>query len=63
MFKAYLEEAKKLNVSLAKWQVLDWNSPAIDFYKKYDAEISGDWMNGKLTMQQIEKMNKFLKEV
>ena len=60
LFKAYLEEAKKLNVSLAKWQVLDWNSPAIDFYKKFDAEISKDWLNGKLTKLQIENINKLL---
>ena len=36
------------------WQVLDWNSPAIAFYKKYNSEISNDWLNGKLTKQQIE---------
>ena len=23
------------------WQVLDWNAPAIEFYKKYEADISG----------------------
>ncbi|MEN8786980.1 MAG: GNAT family N-acetyltransferase, partial [Flavobacteriales bacterium] len=37
LFKAYLEEAQKLNVSLAKWQVLDWNEPAINFYEKYNS--------------------------
>ena len=41
-------------------QVLDWNSPAIDFYKKFDAEISKDWLNGKLTKLQIENINKLL---
>ena len=38
------------------WQVLDWNSPAIDFYKKYDAEISKEWLNGNLTKKQIDKI-------
>ena len=39
------------------WQVLDWNTPAIDFYKKYNADISSGWLNGKLTKKQIDKFN------
>ena len=39
LFEAFLEEAKKLDVSLVKWQVLDWNEPAIHFYKKYDVDF------------------------
>ena len=31
---------------------------AINFYKKFDAEISKDWLNGKLTKKQIEDINK-----
>lgn len=30
------------------WQVLDWNEPAIHFYKKYQANIEGDWLNCSL---------------
>lgn len=30
------------------WQVLDWNTPAIDFYKKYNAEFDAGWLNGIL---------------
>ena len=48
LFKAYLEEAQKLNVSLAKWQVLDWNEPAINFYEKYNSTIEKEWYNGKI---------------
>jgi hypothetical protein len=32
------------------WQVLDWNQPAIDFYKKYGADISNEWLNCSLTL-------------
>ena len=39
------------------WQVLDWNIPAINFYKKYDSKISGKWLNGKLTKEQIKSFN------
>lgn len=27
------------------WQVLEWNEPAINFYKKYNAEFDNEWMN------------------
>ena len=27
------------------WQVLDWNEPAIEFYKKYNAKFDGEWLN------------------
>ncbi len=40
------------------WQVLDWNKPAINFYKKYNAKISSDWLNGKLTEVQIKNILK-----
>ena len=39
------------------WQVLDWNLPAINFYKKYDAEISSTWLNGKLTEKQVHSFS------
>jgi len=35
------------------WQVLDWNEPAINFYKKYGAKISGEWHNCTLEADQI----------
>ena len=39
------------------WQVLDWNKSAIKFYKKYNSNISSEWLNGKLTKNDIEKIN------
>jgi len=27
------------------WQVLDWNEPAIEFYKKYNARFDSGWVN------------------
>ena len=38
------------------WQVLDWNTPAINFYKKYNAEISSSWLNGKLNHLDINNI-------
>jgi GNAT superfamily N-acetyltransferase len=45
LFDATVEEAQRTGVSGMMWQVLDWNQPAIDFYKKYGADISSEWLN------------------
>jgi len=36
------------DVRLVKWQVLDWNEPAINFYKKNNAIIETNWWNVKI---------------
>ena len=48
LFEAYLEEARKLGCRVAKWQVLDWNEPAVAFYQKNNAIIEKEWWNGKI---------------
>lgn len=50
LFDTYLSEAKKENCKVAKWQVLDWNQRAIDFYKRQNAVIETEWLNGKLLL-------------
>lgn len=40
--------AKKENVTRFDWQVLNWNQPAIDFYKKNNASFDDEWLNGRL---------------
>ena len=56
LFEETLKICKKLRLNGMIWQVLDWNTPAIDFYKKYDADISKNWLNGKLTKKQIDEI-------
>lgn len=48
LFNRVVEEAKKRKVRRMDWQVLDWNEPAIKFYKKLGATIDEDWYNGRL---------------
>jgi GNAT superfamily N-acetyltransferase len=48
LFDAFLAVAKQKNASLVKWQVLDWNEPAIKFYEKNNAIIETEWWNGKI---------------
>ena len=38
-------EAQEKNLSGIVWQVLEWNEPAINFYKKYNASFDGEWIN------------------
>ena len=39
---------KERKYSGMMWQVLDWNEPAINFYKKYNATLDGEWFNCSL---------------
>ena len=45
LFERLIEEAREKKFNRIIWQVLDWNEPAINFYKKYNANIDGDWLN------------------
>jgi GNAT superfamily N-acetyltransferase len=39
------------------WQVLDWNEPAINFYKKYySAKLDGEWINCSLEADDIKRI-------
>ena len=53
LFDAIVEEAKATRCRQINWQVLDWNEPAIRFYKRLGAQLDGEWVNGKLDHQQI----------
>jgi GNAT superfamily N-acetyltransferase len=48
LFDKLIEEAREKNWYRICWQVLNWNEPAINFYKKYNANIDGSWLNGTL---------------
>lgn len=48
LFDVLQEVAKAKGCRLIKWQVLDWNTPAVKFYEKNEAVIEKDWWNGKL---------------
>jgi len=50
LFDRLIVEAKEKKLSGMVWQVLDWNEPAIKFYKKYNAKIEGEWMNCSLDL-------------
>lgn len=45
LFDRVLRETREKKFSGMVWQVLDWNEPAIDFYKKYGAKLDQGWIN------------------
>jgi GNAT superfamily N-acetyltransferase len=46
LFDKLLEICKEKKYSGMVWQVLDWNEPAINFYKKYEGvNFDGGWLN------------------
>ena len=46
LMEKLIEEAKEKKFSGIMWQVLEWNEPAINFYKKYyNASFDAEWIN------------------
>ena len=55
LFDAVVAEARATGAVRMKWQVLDWNEPAIGFYKKLGANIESEWLNGNLDEEQLDR--------
>jgi GNAT superfamily N-acetyltransferase len=50
LIEKLIEEAKNQNCAMVNWQVLDWNEPAIRFYKRLNAELDGEWINCRVVV-------------
>ena len=53
LFDKIIVEAKEKGFNGMTWQVLDWNDPALNFYKKYEAGIEPGWLNASLSKEQL----------
>ena len=45
LFDTLIEEAKTKNFVGMNWQALDWNEPALNFYRKYNSSFDPEWIN------------------
>jgi GNAT superfamily N-acetyltransferase len=54
LFNHLLDIAKNEKVKRMSWQVLNWNTAAIEFYKKIDTKFDSEWINCKLTFEQLQ---------
>jgi GNAT superfamily N-acetyltransferase len=43
LYSEIIAQGKRDNVRRIEWNVLDWNTPAIDFYNKSGAKMLNDW--------------------
>ena len=48
LMDALVEEAKQRGFQGMTWQVLNWNEPALNFYRKFNARFDDQWVNGIL---------------
>lgn len=53
LFDRTMQHAVDENCSGMMWQVLEWNEPAINFYRKYGAKLDDEWTNCTLERNQI----------
>ncbi len=54
LFEEVMRIAKKRNYARMDWQVLDWNESAINFYKKYNAALTAEWLDGRFTREELQ---------
>ena len=55
LYKEIIKQGKAENVRRIEWNVLDWNTPAIDFYEKSGAKVLGDWRVVHMDDKGIER--------
>ena len=48
LMEALVDEAKSRNFKGIVWQVLEWNEPAMNFYRKFNANFDPEWVNASL---------------
>ncbi|UTW65083.1 GNAT family N-acetyltransferase [bacterium SCSIO 12643] len=57
LFDQVVNVAAEHHCKRMEWQVLKWNTPAIEFYKnKFDAQLDAEWLNGRLVYDQLQKL-------
>jgi GNAT superfamily N-acetyltransferase len=49
-----IQEAVNRGCGRMEWMVLDWNKPAIEFYRRYGAHYLREWCLFRLTAEQLQ---------
>jgi GNAT superfamily N-acetyltransferase len=55
LFEEIVKVARETKARRMEWQVLEWNEPAIKFYEKLNSNFDKEWINCKLTEEQIQQ--------
>src|SRR4051794_6010349 len=56
LLKRVAQIARERDCGRLDWSVLDWNAPAIEFYKRLGATVMPDWRICRMTGDQIAKL-------
>ena len=56
LFDKTMQQTLDDQCSGMSWQALDWNEPALNFYKSYGAKLDGEWINCTLEVNQIKRL-------
>lgn len=54
LIDAVLKEANLCGANQIRWQVLEWNTSAIEFYKTLGVEFDPQWINCRMSKEQIQ---------
>lgn len=55
LFERLIAIAKETGANRMDWQVLDWNEPALNFYRKYNALLDPEWTNGRFSREELQQ--------
>lgn len=58
LFDRVMQKSLEENCTGMMWQVLDWNTPAINFYNKYGSLLEAGWINCHLQSEEIKNLLK-----
>lgn len=61
LYSGIIQQGKRDNVRRIEWNVLDWNTPAIEFYEKTGAKVLDDWRVVQMDETAISNFIKNLK--
>ena len=53
LYSRIMQQAKEDNVKRVEWAVLDWNTPAVEFYKKSGATVFNEWRIVQMNQEQL----------
>lgn len=54
LYKEIIHQGQRDQVRRIEWAVLDWNTPAIDFYTKTGAKVLSEWCVAQMDEEAIE---------
>ena len=54
LFEQTMRKAVEDNCSGMAWQVLDWNEPALNFYRKFGCKLDNGWINCGLEIAELK---------